>query len=235
MKHVCLNTLKARLLEELNGKPMAYAVNGNTFYYVEGGMDDKEKSCIYAIEPGDKKRRLVLKDYISSMSIFGETLYWTNPKTKEVNLRDLRCDKTRTYSDIYNDAEVIQEVDDERFVVFYESKCVNIFQNGHLRKLCTLPREFIWIDTVTYRDNFLYYYMDDGRICSIDIDTGKTATLYDLNNDDSIRKYDAKEWTTQAVSYSDQYIVLVLGNSEGVHMQTMVLNYQGDVLVVKRD
>ena len=61
------------------------------------------------------------------MSIFGETLYWTNPKTKEVNLRDLRCDKTRTYSDIYNDAEVIQEVDDERFVVFYESKCVNIF------------------------------------------------------------------------------------------------------------
>ena len=171
-------------------------------------------------------------DYISGMAIFGDTLYWANPRTKEVHLRNLRTDKERVYSDIFNDATVFQEIDSDRFAVFYESGCVNLFENGKVRKLCTTKQPFYWDDYVTYCDRFLYFCLVKEKICTIDINTGKVSTLFDLKRDDP--RY-SKQDLIRSISYSDKNIFFTVRDKRGKNTRMLILDHCGKVLKYRED
>ena len=234
LKYVSLRNGAERLIKCVGDLPDAYSVHDGTLYYVDGTMDEDEKSCIYAVDPSEDKRKLIIEDYIGSMAIYEDTLFWSNPRTKEVNLCNLRTGNTSKCADIYNDATVIQQIDKDRFAVFYESGKVNIFQNGQVRKLCDVSTSFFWGETVTCHDRHLYFYNEDERkVCSIDIATGNVETFYDLENEDRLQIREKKrESPAVNVSFSDQYIVLVVDRWKDTE-KIVVLDYTGKVLTIR--
>ena len=231
LKHVSLKSGRAMIIKH-SWAPRAYALHDGLLYYVTGHMDGDEKSELCTLKQGESVGRRMFDDYISGMAIFGDTLYWANPRTKEVHLRNLRTDKERVYSDIFNDATVFQEIDSDRFAVFYESGCVNLFENGKVRKLCTTKQPFYWDDYVTYCDRFLYFCLAKEKICKIDINTGKVSTLFDLKRDDP--RY-SKQDLIRSISYSDKNIFFTVRDKRGKNTRMLILDHCGKVLKYRED
>ena len=212
--------------------PSVYSISDDNVYYVQGMLDSDEKSGMYVMNCKDFKSSLLMEDYISSMAIFDQTLYWTNPKKKTVNLYDLTDGSQYSYPDETDDAQIIQRVDDRRFVVFYESGKVNLFEDGHLSPLCVVPHQFYLQDTVAYREGYLYYYDDSGAIHRIDINTGDTSVYIEFAQ---YEQFFNLKWDSVPVriSYSDNYIVAEIEIDQR-HRWLFVCNYDNDIIRIKR-
>ena len=232
LKHVSLQSCTVEFIMSTGGLPDAYAVQDGILYYVDGAMDEDEKSVINILDPSEKHEERFFEDYIGSMAIFGNVLYWSNPKSKTLNLHNLRTGKRYSYSDIYDDASVIRRIDDNRVAVFYESGKVNIFENGKCRRLCSLSRQFFSGDTVTCRGNFLIF--DRGRcIEKINCDTGEISTLIDLERYEPFRAFDWKSKSKPSIEvhYSDDYIVVV--NRGARDEKIAIFDYDGTAIRIR--
>ena len=234
LKRISLNAGKVEKLELGGVCPLAYSTWRDTLYYVKGSLRKETTSALYALSAGATKGTKLWKGYISSMAIFGDTLYWINPKTKEINLRDLRTGNTRIYKDLYDDAAVIREIDENRFAVFYESGRVCVFQNGKGRDLCMLKRKFYTGDTVGCRDGALFYEQA-GKVRRKDWRTGTMTTLFDLGE---IKALQAFDWNSEnrppvQVSYGEDYIFVVI-NQGGRKPMIGVFDYAGRAVRIRK-